>query len=154
MNAQALSRIPAALLLASLLAACSPPEPSTPRPTAPAIIEITAAPTQDVDATATAYASKLVPTPTPAGLYKVQDGDTLGAIAEQFGTSVEEVMAANGITDPNAVQAGQLLIIPSLISGTLPLGTAVAGTPGATAGATAPVGTPTVGSPTPSPASP
>lgn len=91
-----------------------------------------------------------MPTPTPAGLYKVQDGDTLGAIAEQFGTSVEEVMAANGITDPNAVQAGQLLIIPSLISGTLPLGTALPVTPGSTAV----TGTPTLGSTTPSPASP
>jgi len=91
-----------------------------------------------------------VPTPTPAGLYKVQQGDTLGAIAEQFGTSVEEVMAANGITDPNAVQAGQLLIIPSLISSTVPLETAAPGAPSGTAAAS----TPTVAGQTPSPASP
>jgi hypothetical protein len=32
-------------------------------------------------------------------------------------------MAANGLTDPNAIQAGQTLLIPSLISGTLALGT-------------------------------
>ncbi len=119
-----------AYLLAALalvvLTACEPPEPSSPRPTAPAIIEITPAATQDVDATATSYARQLVPTPTPAGLYRVQQGDTLGAIAEQFGTSVEEIMAANGLTDPNAVQIGQTLLIPSLISDTLTLGTSIA----------------------------
>lgn len=107
------------------LAACAPPQPESPRPTAPAILEITPAPTQDVDATATAYASRLVPTPTPSGVYIVQEGDTLSGLAEEFGTSVEELMAANGLTDANALQAGQTLIIPSLISGTLSLATAV-----------------------------
>ncbi len=110
-------------LLAVLLAACAPPAPTTPRPTAPTILEITPAPTQNIDATATAYARQLIPTPTPAGLYVVQHGDTLGGLAEDFGTTVEEIMAANGLTDPNAIQAGQMLIIPSLISNTLTLGT-------------------------------
>jgi LysM repeat protein len=106
-----------------LLAACAPPQPTSPRPTAPAIIEITPAPTEDVDATATAYASRLVPTPTPAGVYTIQEGDTLSGLAEEFGTTVEEMMAVNGLTDPNAIQVGQTLIIPSLISGTLTLAT-------------------------------
>jgi LysM repeat protein len=114
-----------ALLLPALLAlaACAPPQPESPRPTAPTILEITPAPTQDVDATATAYASQLVPTPTPSGLYTVQAGDTLSGLAEEFGTTVEELMAANGLTDPNALQSGQILIIPSLLSDTLSLGT-------------------------------
>lgn len=111
-------------LIALLLSACAPPAPTTPRPTAPTILEITPAPTQNADATATAYARQLVPTPTPAGLYVVQRGDTLGGLAEDFGTTVEEIMAANGLTDPNALQAGQTLLIPSLISNTLALGTA------------------------------
>ncbi|HEU5097847.1 MAG TPA: LysM domain-containing protein [Roseiflexaceae bacterium] len=117
------SRCLAALLALLALAACAPPQPTTPRPTAPVVLEITVAPTQDVDATATAYARQLVPSPTPAGLYVVQQGDTLGGLAEDFGTTVEELMAANGLTDPNAIQAGQTLLIPSLISGTLALGT-------------------------------
>ena len=113
-----------AFLLALLvLAACAPPAPSSPRPTAPVVLDITVAPTQDVDATATAYARQLVPTPTPAGLYVVQQGDTLGGLAEDFGTTVDDLMAANGLTDANAIQAGQTLLIPSLISGTLALGT-------------------------------
>ena len=112
-----------ALLALLILAACAPPAPSSPRPTAPVVLDITVAPTQDVDATATAYARQLVPTPTPAGLYVVQQGDTLGGLAEDFGTTVDDLMAANGLTDANAIQAGQTLLIPSLISGTLALGT-------------------------------
>jgi LysM repeat protein len=117
------ARCVAALLALLVLAACAPPAPSSLRPTAPVVLDITVAPTQDVDATATAYARQLVPTPTPAGLYVVQQGDTLGGLAEDFGTTVEDLMAANGLTDPNAIQAGQTLLIPSLISGTLALGT-------------------------------
>jgi LysM repeat protein len=115
-----LMRLLPALLL---VAACAPPQPESPRPTSPTILEITPAPTQNIDATATAYASRLVPTPTPAGLYKVQAGDTLSGLAEEFGTTVEELMAANGLTDANALQAGQTLIIPSLLSDTLSLAT-------------------------------
>jgi LysM repeat protein len=106
-----------------VLAACAPPEPSEPRPTAPTILEVIPAPTQNVDATATVYAQQLIPTPTPAGLYVVQRGDTLSRIAEDFGTTVEEIMAANGLTDPNALQEGQALLIPSLISDTLTFST-------------------------------
>ena len=128
----------AALLVLLVLAACAPPVPSSPRPTAPVVLDITVAPTQDVDATATAYARQLVPTPTPAGLYVVQQGDTLGGLAEDFGTTVDDLMAANGLTDANAIQAGQTLLIPSLISGTLALGTPapLAGTSVPTATAT------------------
>lgn len=105
------------------LAMCAPPPSASPRATAPTILEITPAPTQDADATATAYARQLIPSPTPAGLYVVQRGDTLSGLAEDFGATVEEIMAANGLTDPNAIQVGQTLIIPSLISGTLILNT-------------------------------
>jgi LysM repeat protein len=98
-----------AALLAFALAACRA------QATAPALLEITPAATRDIDATATAYARVLAPTPTPAGLYIVQPGDTLGALAEDFGTTVAEIMAANGLTDPDALQVGQPLIIPSLI---------------------------------------
>ena len=129
----------AAVLVLLALAACAPPQPTTPRPTAAVVLDITVAPTQDVDATATAYARQLVPSPTPAGLYVIQQGDTLGGLAEDFGTTVEDLMAANGLTDPNAIQAGQTLLIPSLISGTLALGT-----PAPLAGTSVPTGTTTL----------
>ncbi len=100
------------------IAACTPlapPQPTTPRPTAPVILDITPAPTLDADATATAYASLLAPSPTPAGLYIVQPGDTLSELAILFGTTVADIMAANGLTDPDSLQVGQPLIIPSLV---------------------------------------
>jgi LysM repeat protein len=110
-------------LLALALMTCAPPPPTGPRPTAATILEITPAPTLNLDATATEYARRLVPSPTPAGLYIVQQGDTLSGLAEDFGTTVEEIMAANGLTDPNALQAGQTLIIPALVAATPALDT-------------------------------
>ena len=108
--------------LALLLVACQPPQPGAPRATAPTILEITPAATFDIDATATNYARLQIPSPTPAGLYVVQAGDTLSALARDFGSTVEEIMAANGLTDANALQVGQTLIIPSLVD--RPLATA------------------------------
>jgi LysM repeat protein len=45
-------------------------------------------------------------------LYIVKGGDTLSGIAQQFGVTVEDLMAANGLTDPNVLQVGQTLTIP------------------------------------------
>jgi LysM repeat protein len=104
--------------MAFLLAMCAPEQPDTPRPTASTILEITPAPTLNLDATATHYAQQLIPTPTPAGLYVVQGGDSLSSLAAEFDTTVEELMAANGITDANALQVGQTLLIPSLLDRT------------------------------------
>lgn len=99
-----------------LLCACTPPDPpQRALPTLPAVLDITPAPTLDIDATATAYASVVRPSPTAAALYTVQPGDTLSGLAEQFNTTLEELSAANGITDPNSLQPGQTLIIPSLL---------------------------------------
>ena len=54
-------------------------------------------------------------------IYIVQAGDTLNSIALRFGVSPEDIQSANGITDPNALDIGQRLIIPGLegISGLL-----------------------------------
>jgi murein DD-endopeptidase MepM/ murein hydrolase activator NlpD len=53
------------------------------------------------------------PTSVPL-LYAVQAGDTLGAIAEQFGVSVEDLAAANGIEDVTSLQVGDVLTIPGV----------------------------------------
>jgi LysM repeat protein len=115
-------------LLCIALAACQPPTPATPRPTAATILEITPAPTFDIDATATSYARLQIPSPTPAGIYIVQPGDTLSALATDFGTTVEDILVANGLTDPDAIQVGQTLIIPSLVDRPLPTAAAVSPT--------------------------
>lgn len=60
------------------------------------------------------------PTPPPvvsvvsqaAGGYVVQPGDTLFGIARRYGVSVEQLAAANGISDPNVIGVGQQLTIP------------------------------------------
>jgi LysM repeat protein len=102
-------------LLLLLLAACVPEPPPAALPTLPAILDITPAPTLDIDATATAFAVVERPSPTAAALYTVQSGDNLSGIAERFNTTVDELVAANGLTDPDALQPGQTLLIPSLL---------------------------------------
>ena len=44
--------------------------------------------------------------------YEIQPGDNLTEIAKKSGTTVEALMEANGITDPNMIQAGAKLKIP------------------------------------------
>ena len=38
--------------------------------------------------------------------YTVQPGDTLSAISQKFGVSVEQLIRWNGIQDPNIIQIG------------------------------------------------
>lgn len=98
------------------LAGCAPPAPpQRVLPTLPAVLDITPAPTLDIDATATIYAGQTRPTATTAALYTVQAGDTLSDLAQRFNTSVDELVAANSLLDPNVLQPGDTLIIPSLL---------------------------------------
>ena len=43
--------------------------------------------------------------------YRVQPGDTLGGIAKKYNVTVEQLMAWNGIKDPNYLAIGQVLKI-------------------------------------------
>ena len=84
-------------------------------------------------------------TPRPStngNTYVVQDGDNPSSIAAQFDISVEELMAANGITDPTGLHVGDELVIP----GGAVLGERATPRPSATA--------PAEPSPTPRPAQP
>lgn len=58
-----------------------------------------------------------------SGVYVVAPGDTLGAIATRFGISLDALVAANGIADPNRLVVGQQLLIPGA-AGDLPAATA------------------------------
>lgn len=44
--------------------------------------------------------------------YFVQEGETLYAIAKRYGTTVHAILSTNRLEDPNAINAGQALIIP------------------------------------------
>lgn len=55
-----------------------------------------------------------VPTPPAAGTFPawVEDGDSLWSIAQQFGTTIDAILAVNSFTDPNVIYPGQLIYIP------------------------------------------
>ena len=64
--------------------------------------------------------------------YIVQEGDTLTSIALRFGVSSEDIQTANDISDANAIQISQHLVIPGfegvtglLTSTALPYGTSL-----------------------------
>ena len=71
--------------------------------------------------------------------YSIQAGDTLAGIAALFNSTVDDIIEANELEDPNAIFVGQQLIIPAnLVTATAtfpptstPL-TPLAGTPSAT----------------------
>ena len=44
--------------------------------------------------------------------YRVRSGDTLAAIANRFQTSLRELIHANGLSNPNRIILGQLILIP------------------------------------------
>ncbi len=78
----------------------------------------------DLEALTNAAAGSLTPAATAATVapvspassgaqtYTVQSGDTLSAIAARFGTSVSLISQANGISNPNEIEVGQVLTIP------------------------------------------
>jgi LysM repeat protein len=63
-------------------------------------------PTPDVE--------RVLPTPRQeADQYMVQDGDSLGFIAERYGISVKTLMEANNISDADLLYAGMVLNVPA-----------------------------------------
>ena len=45
-------------------------------------------------------------------VHTVQAGETLNMISQQYDVSIDDIMAANGLSDPNIINAGQSLTIP------------------------------------------
>lgn len=63
------------------------------------------------------YVGQVIRVPAAGGApatdhYRVEPGDTLSSIAQRFGTTVQAIASANGITDPDRIYAGQWLDIP------------------------------------------
>jgi LysM repeat protein len=54
-----------------------------------------------------------VPGPTPEFNHRVHNGETLSALARQYGLSADDLAAANGLSAPYTIYSGQTLIIPS-----------------------------------------
>ena len=47
------------------------------------------------------------------GTHTVARGETLGAIAARYGTTTAQLAATNGLADPNHIEAGDRLLVPS-----------------------------------------
>jgi LysM repeat protein len=62
--------------------------------------------------TTTTSTTVVVTTTTTISYYTVQSGDTLSKIAVKFNVDQAELMAVNGITNPDHVELGQELKIP------------------------------------------
>lgn len=48
--------------------------------------------------------------------YRVQRGDTLFLLARRYGTTIEDIMALNHLSDANLIRVGQLLLIPTKLN--------------------------------------
>jgi LysM repeat protein len=78
---------------------------------------------QNEAATAAPVATDAASAPVASGAttdYTVVKGDNPWKIAKKFKISQEELMKANGITDPKKIQIGQVLKIPASASSTAP----------------------------------
>lgn len=60
----------------------------------------------------TALATVGGPVPAGAASYRVRPGDTLVGIAARHRVPMSELVAANGIRDPNHIEAGRVLVVP------------------------------------------
>ncbi|MEL6604663.1 MAG: peptidoglycan DD-metalloendopeptidase family protein [Cyanobacteria bacterium J06614_10] len=51
--------------------------------------------------------------PQPFSSYRIQAGDTLDSIASSWGTTTQEIIEANGLTNPDVILTGDTLKVPS-----------------------------------------
>ena len=108
------------LLLCCLMSACTnritltPPATSTPDPsTYSRVVTREAGPSVPLPEPTDTPRRRLRPYPSPTfALYVVQQGDNLKKIAQDNGTSLEALIVANGIDNPDYLRVGQSLMIP------------------------------------------
>ncbi|MEA2499872.1 MAG: hypothetical protein QOH26_2277 [Actinomycetota bacterium] len=59
-----------------------------------------------------ATAVLMTASPAQAGTHTVRRGETLSAIATRYGVSVQRIVAANHLRDPNLIVSGEVLRVP------------------------------------------
>ncbi|TAK14150.1 MAG: LysM peptidoglycan-binding domain-containing protein [Anaerolineae bacterium] len=120
-----MKKLPLALALLALLAACNLPGSTQPDDLPGGVLPDAPAGTPDPWAPPPARAAGDVPpAPTPDAphplpdlrenpeTYIVQPGDTLGIVANAYGIALDALIAANALADPNLLSVGQVLEIP------------------------------------------
>lgn len=106
----ALPILPIAVVFVALLAACDnrTAPPATSAPNLITAVELPAA----VASTPTSLPTLVAAIPQSVTAHIVQPGENLFRIALNYGVPLETLAAANNISDPTVVRAGQTLIIP------------------------------------------
>lgn len=94
-------------LVSSCAPVASPEQPAALTPYLTLTLSATSAPEMGLVTEQTA-----LPTPTPF-TYIIQAGDTMGALAQKFGVSLDALIAANPSISPNAMPVGATLYIPT-----------------------------------------
>ncbi|MGI8588540.1 MAG: LysM peptidoglycan-binding domain-containing protein [Chloroflexia bacterium] len=101
-----------------LLSACAvtiggpPPTPGPGEPTNTPISQIQFNVTP-VNSPTTIPPTAVVAQGTPSTIkYTIKPGDALSVIAQQYGTTVEEIVKVNNISDPNQIKAGDVILVP------------------------------------------
>jgi len=100
-------------ILTSIIGSITTPSEATPTPSVEATP--TASPSESPSPSPSPSES---PTPSPSGspevskTYVVRSGDTLSGIALSLDISMADLIALNGITDPNKIKPGQVLKLP------------------------------------------
>ena len=91
------------------------PEPVAATPDAAAAAAEPVASQADAASAFTAPAATLSEAPAAAEptLYLLKSGDNLTHLSAQYGTTIEAILAANGLTNANRIYVGQSLIIPT-----------------------------------------
>ncbi|MEK6754452.1 MAG: LysM peptidoglycan-binding domain-containing protein [Chloroflexota bacterium] len=100
-----------------------PAVPTATRPPTPTRVPLTISPSvlgisSQIMGTPTPDKARILPTPRQESeQYAVQPGDTLGDIAQRYGISLQDLMDANNISDPNLLEVGAILSIPAPVPG-------------------------------------
>lgn len=96
------------LMLAVAIGGCGGGDEGTQDASAAPSVGASAPPATDVSEAATADGAG-----GGGQTYVVRSGDTLSAIAQQFDTTVEAIVDANDIKDPDAIDVGEEFVIPA-----------------------------------------
>lgn len=95
------------------------PSPTATRPPTPTRVPLNLSPligiqNQITSSSPTPDAARVLPTPRQSSdQHVVQPGDTLGGIAQLYNISLQTLLDANNIIDPNSLEVGTILTIPA-----------------------------------------
>ncbi len=106
------------LLMTMMLSACGQvvTKPTPISPTMSPTVTPTASPTVQATVTPAPYTPEPTTTPTlepTPVVHAIAAGETLVAIARQYGVSVQAIQEVNGITDPRTLRVSQEILIPT-----------------------------------------